>query len=273
VSFEPPAEKLKTLVERFPEAINNLLIEITKKNKGLIIVLDDINGLAEKAEFANWYKSFADEIAIKYDKKFPVAIVVVALPEKRDKLTSLQPSLMRVFRVIEINKLSDDEVRDFYIKAFKKVEIEVMPEALSEIVKWSGGLPIVMHEIGDAVYYLVDSDMRVDGVDIIPALIVAANSIGRRYLDPKVSQIKSENYISIISKLGESFERNFNVKDLLPRLTKDEEKVLYNFLDRLRKLEIIEIDREKGRGAYRFINELYPAYFWFRAQEKKHSKK
>jgi len=30
----------------------------------------------------------------------------------------------------------------------------------------------------------------------------------------------------------------------------------------MRKLGIIEEDREAGPGSYRFANEMYPVYFW-----------
>jgi Cdc6-like AAA superfamily ATPase len=55
VSFSPPEQDLEELVREFPTALNNLLKKIKKEKVGLFIALDDINGLAEKKEFANWY--------------------------------------------------------------------------------------------------------------------------------------------------------------------------------------------------------------------------
>lgn len=73
VSFSPPDQELKQLIWKFPEALDNLLKKIINQKAGLFIALDDINGLAEKKEFANWYKSFVDEVATHY-KDFPVLI-------------------------------------------------------------------------------------------------------------------------------------------------------------------------------------------------------
>lgn len=66
VSFNPPEQDLKDLVRNFPEVLGNLLEKIKEEKAGLFIVLDDINGLVEKVEFANWYKSFVDEVATHY---------------------------------------------------------------------------------------------------------------------------------------------------------------------------------------------------------------
>ena len=46
----------------------------------------------------------------------------------------------------------------------------------------------------------------------------------------------------------------------MSRLDEDERKVFDNLLRRLRELGIVEQDVEGGRGAYRFVNELYPLY-------------
>lgn len=260
VSFVPPEEDLKELVRNFPEALNNLLKKIKKQKRGLFIVLDDINGLAEKEEFANWYKNFVDEVATHY-KEFPVFIMLIGLPEKRDKLSKLQPSLMRIFSVVEIEKLSDEEVEDFLTKAFKKADMKVETDAMELMVHYSSGLPILMHEIGDATFW-IDEDGIIDEKDVIRGVLAAAEKVGQKYLDPKVYRaIRSERYRSILRKLGkEHLARSFRKKDVEAKLTESEKKVFHNFLKRMRELGVIETDIEKGRGVYRFVNEIYPIY-------------
>ncbi len=252
ISFSPPSEDLKELVRNFPEALYNTLTIITEEKKGLFIALDDINGLAGKAEFADWYKSFVDEVATHY-KKYPVIMLLVGLPEKRDLLSSLQPSLMRIFRPIEIDRLSDDEVKQFITKAFESVDIKVDSEAMDTMVTYSSGLPLLMHEIGDAAFWL-DTNGIIDKNDAINGVFKAAEKVGEKYLDPKVYRaIRSDRYISILRKLGkDSIPWNFTKKEIEPLLTADEKKVFHNFLKKMRELGVIELEREKG--SYRFVN-------------------
>ena len=54
--------------------------------------------------------------------------------------------------------------------------------------------------------------------------------------------------------------RSFTKKEVEKKLTEDEKKVFHNFIQKTRKLGIIEIDKEAGMGSYRFINEIYPIY-------------
>jgi hypothetical protein len=271
VSFTPPEQDLKELVRNFPEAISNLLEKIKQQKAGLFIALDDINGLVEKEEFANWYKSLVDEVATHY-KDFPVLIMLIGLPEKRDILSRIQPSLMRIFRVIEIEKLSDQEVHEFFSEAFMGANMKVESDAMELMVKFSSGLPILMHEIGDATFWR-DTDGVVDSEDSADGVMAAAENVGRKYLDPKVYRaIRSPRYRSILRKLGGvPLARNFLKKDVEKMLNEDEKKVFHNFLQRITKLGVIETDRERGPGAYRFVNEIYPIYIWMESEKSKRS--
>lgn len=269
VSFTPPEQGLKELVRNFPEALNNLLKKIKEQKEGLFIALDDINGLVEKAEFANWYKSFVDEVATHY-KDFSVFIMLIGLPGKRDILSNLQPSLMRIFRVVEIEKLSDKEVEQFLSKTFDNVGIKVKREAMKLMVLFSSGLPILMQEIGDATFW-TDRDGIIDRDDAIKGVLTAAEKVGEKYLDPKVYRaIRSPRYRAILRKLGEiHISRSFKKKDVEAKLNESEKRVFHNFLRRIRELGVIETDIEKGRGVYRFVNEIYPIYIWMESESEK----
>jgi len=265
VNFSPHEKDLKKVVSNFPEALYNLIDKIKNEKNALFIALDDINGLADKVEFANWYKSFVDEVATRY-KNFPVSVMLIGLPEKKDRLAILQPSLMRIFRVVEIEKLSDKEVEDFFVKAFTQADIYINSDALKLMVKYSSGLPLLMQEIGDATFW-AESDEVVAKKDALKGIVSAAERIGKKYLDPKVYRaLRSERYRSILRKLGEPLSRYFTKAQVESRLNDNEKGVFHNFLKRLRDLGIIESDLERGRGAYRFINELYPVYIWLESE-------
>ncbi len=269
VSFSPPEEDLKELVRKFPEALYNFLGKIKKQKAGLFIALDDINGLAEQKEFADWYKSFVDEVATHY-KDFPVFTMLIGLPEKRDCLSSLQPSLMRIFRIVEIEKLSDSEVEQFISQAFTQANIKIEPVAIDLMVRYTSGLPLLMHEIGDATFWL-DNDGLINNDDASHGILIAAEKVGEKYLDPKVYRaIKSTRYRSILRKLGEEpISRNFLRRNLESKLDENEKKVFNNFLRKMRNLGVIELDVERGSGAYRFINEIYPIYIWMESIKSK----
>lgn len=116
-----------------------------------------------------------------------------------------------------------------------------------------------MHEIGDAVYWLVQDNV-VSVEDAVDGVFEAAERIGKKYLEPKVYRtIRSERYRSILRKIG-SFSPVFTRKEIVSKLTREEQNVFDNFIKTLRKLGIIEPYMELGRGAYSFVNPIYPVY-------------
>ncbi|MCU0637668.1 MAG: ATP-binding protein [Methanothrix sp.] len=266
VSFHPTAEDKRELVNNFPEALANIAEKIKTEKKGLFIVLDDIDTISKTPEFANWYKSFVDKVATHFDY-FPISIMLIGLPEFRDNLSRNQPSLMRVFRVVEIEKLQENEVKDFFLRAFNKVNITVEESAMEIMVDYSGGLPTIMHEIGDAIFW-IDDDGIVKDDDVWKGVISAAESIGKKYLDPLVYRaIRSEKYRSILRKLGVT--TSFKKSEIVAKLTKEEKAVFDNFLRTMRDRGVIMINQEADRGTYKFVNDIYPVYIFMEGLEHK----
>jgi len=272
VEFAPAADQLNGLIREFPAALKTVVETIGDQTNGLFIVLDDINGLANQREFAEWYKSLVDDVATR-GWNVPLLLMLCGLPEIRDSLSNFQPSLMRIFRVVEIERLTDKDVSEFLREAFGTRNMQVAPDAMMAMVAYSGGLPTLMHEIGDATYWC-DTDGRIEQPDAFKGIILAAEEVGKKYLDPKVYRaIRSERYRTILGKLAspptETAEFNFVKREVEERLNPQEKKVFHNFLRRMSKLGVIEADKERGKGAYRFVNPIFPTYIYMQSRAVK----
>ncbi len=273
VELELADADVGSLVNGFAPSLRRLLSQLQGERKALLLILDDINGLAGSAEFANWLKSFVDEVSTT-GNGLATCLLVVGLEERRRRLIDLQPSLARVFDLVEIKPWSEEETADFYQRAFRSGQVEVERTALQTMVNFSGGLPVLAHEIGDAVWRLT-SGPRVRLADAWNGVFEAAEIIGRKLLEPQVLQaIRSQRYRSILRKLAASPpKRTFRRADLLKALSAEEKRVFDNFLNRMRKLGAIVPDLEGGPGAYQFSNQLHALYFHIeaqRAREQKH---
>ena len=155
---------------------------------------------------------------------------------------------------------------------FEKVNISVSEDALSYMVDFSGGFPMLMHELGDAIFWQ-DKDNHIDEDDALDGLIDAAKIVGKKYLDPQVYQVlKSENYRSILIKIGKlPLGKRFQRKNILENASEKESKALDNFLFKLKTLGII--NKTENRGEYRFANMLYHLYIGFGAPRVKNQDK
>lgn len=260
---------LKSMVNNFAASLRRLLGQLKADRKSLLLILDDINGLAGAPEFANWLKSLVDEVATA-GHGLSACLLVVGLEERRRQLIEMQPSLARVFDLVEIKPWSDAETAQFFRETFQKAKAAADEEALDTMVECSGGLPVLAHEIGDAVWRKA-AGLAVKRQEAIGGVLEAAEIIGHKLLEPQILQaIRSQRYRSILRKLaarppGLAFRR----ADLLPALSSEEKKVCDNFLNRMRKLGAIVPDPEGGPGAYQFSNQLHALYFYIEARRAK----
>lgn len=171
IKFRPSSDELKSIKDHFPFYLTDLARNFGD-NKGICIVIDDINGLSDTPEFANWYKSFADTFATSYVDESPIALVLTGYDETFSKLNYSNPSFGRIFHKHKLGTLSNDEVFEFYEDVFDSVEMTYDNDALKVMTKYSYGKPLVMQEIGDASYW-EDNDNYISSDDALNGILKA----------------------------------------------------------------------------------------------------
>lgn len=251
---------LAAIKHGFVSSVRRLLESLAEHKRSLFLILDDINGLAGSDEFANWLKSTVDEIATS-DTETRLCMLVVGLEARRQELVRRQPSLARVLDPIDVAPWSDEEVLDFYHGAFREGNAVISDASVRMLSLYTGGLPVLAHELGDAVWRTARGP-KINPGEVVDGIIAAAEVIGRKLLEPGIFKaITSERYRSILRTMTDDFDRmRFSRAELIDRLTEQERSVLDNFLRRMKKLGAIEPDPEV-KGGYRFPNRLYGLYF------------
>jgi hypothetical protein len=190
---------LSTLAHDFVPTVTRLLDSLKGHKSTLFLILDDINSLAGSEVFANWLKSTVDEISTSR-RKIPLCILVVGLEERRQDLVSKQPSLARVFELIDIAPWSDDEAMDFFRNSFDSVNAKIAATELRQLVQFTGGVPILAHEIGDAVWRTARS-LQINSKEVREGISTAAELIRWKLAHPQVFRTAcNERYRSIPPK-------------------------------------------------------------------------
>jgi hypothetical protein len=268
VEFTEDRSKLKTLVNNFLPVMRKIYDEVKSTGKkGLILILDDLNGITDVPVFSRFLKSFVDELALS-GKPLPILLVLVGLPERREELIKHQPSVARIFDIVDLSLMTKDESGQFFTDTFDRQSITVSQDSLSLMVELSGGYPMLMHEVGNAVFWQ-DTDNNIDLRDAKQGIMEAARTIGKQYIDPKISKVlRSKTYSSILWRIGKKLPLGgaFKRQELLKEIPSKEQRNLDNFLNRIKKLGII--DDAEVRGEYRFVNPLYHLYVWYLAKSK-----
>lgn len=261
VSFEAESSELRSLASNLPSELDALLDQLKPERTGMVLILDDINGLSESQEFADWLKSFVDKVGTAH-RSLPLHLILAGLPERRESLIRLQPSLNRVFTLLPTSLIGHTEAAEFFHSQFSRVGIKLEDAAADVLVRFSGGYPAILHEIGDAAFRL-DSDGVIAPPEAYDAVLHAADNVGRKFLDDQVlNAIKSEKYKEILKTIvttsaGPAFSR----QDVLSRLGDAEQKIFSNFISKMKDLGVLA---QTQPGRYRFTSALHWLYYIMR---------
>ena len=185
--------------------------------------------------------------------------MLIGLEERMSEMQNNQPSLPRIFDVVRLTPMNEKESTEFFNKAFSSVGTKIDTTAMDRIVRFSSGLPILLHEIGDAVFWY-DSDNVISPDDSVGGIVAAADNIGRKYLERQVyEQVRSGTYKAILQKVSKVFLTPIKRNEVLKSMSSSEIKNFDNFIRKMRGMGILKLGE---RGEYLFTNNLYAAYFF-----------
>ncbi|OGS02446.1 MAG: hypothetical protein A3G41_02490 [Elusimicrobia bacterium RIFCSPLOWO2_12_FULL_59_9] len=161
---------------------------------------------------------------------------------------------------------------DFFEKAFESVQVKIGPEAVDLMAEYSAGFPKIMHLVGDAAFWR-DRDGVISKEDALTAVVMAADEVGKKYVDQQVYKaLRSADYHSILAKIAKKGpdSMSFMKSDVSSGLTDSETKKFNNFLQKMKILKVLRSG--DVRGEYVFNVRMVRLYIWLQSSQQKQSK-
>jgi len=256
VSLTRNKQDLEELKLNMPGAVETLWGVVSDRKAGFMIVLDDVNGLSGKSEFANFIKSLWEELAAQ---PLPVLLMLVGLEERMDDLVQSHESVGRIFDRIILKPMPQKDVEQFFETSFASVNMVIEASASRWLAEMSGGYPVMMHELGDATYW-EDSDGKIDLDDAVSGLVEAAGRVGEKYFSRQVyDAVQSQTFRQILfhTVKDTGFPGDIRRRDLTDSLPQDQAKNLDNFFKRMVDLGVMVRTQQ---GVYRYAYPMFPVY-------------
>lgn len=269
--------KLKFNLDKFKEEDikNNFLDylsmsydDLKSEYDAMFIVIDDINGLSNSREFVDWYKQFADTVAVDESYQLPVYFLLEGYPEKFDDLVELEPSFGRIFHYADVGLLDDDEIKNFFEDTFNTTNISIDDDALNFMTEYSSGMPLTMQFIGDSVFWNLNKN-KISIVDAKEGVIIAARNMENTQIRRTLKQINNPLYEDILTKISSKKLTSFTIEKLYDILTEKEIDNLPNFLKKTTDLNIIT--KNEYSDEYEFKDRIFYAYYHIKAFEKEYT--
>lgn len=243
--------------------------------RGIFLVMDEVNGITGNPMFARYLKALVDlNAAISLAKPtLPLLLMLCGVKERRREMVSHHESVARIFDIVTLERMTDEEMTGFFRKAFESVHMVAEPRAVDIMTYYAAGFPKIMHLIGNAAYWL-DRDGRIDEADALAAIIWAAEEVGKRYVDEQVyAALRSADYRSILVKIArmEPESMSFNKTEVAAGLTETEKKKFNNFLQKMKTLKVLHSG--EAQGEYVFNMRMVRLYIWLQSITPKQLKK
>lgn len=239
--------------------------------RGIFLTLDEINGISRNQKFAHFIKGIVDTNAMSREP-LPLLIMLCGVEECRREMIRHHQPIDRIFDVVEIESMSQDEMRSFFQKAFDSVKIKIDRAAMDLMVEYSAGFPKIMHLVGDAAFWF-DRDGVITEQDAQNALFSAAEEVGKKYVDQQVYKaLRSKDYHSILAKIAKMGPdaMSFNKADVSSGLTATEKGKFNNFLQKMKTLKVLRSGEVQGE--YIFNMRMVRLYIWLQSLQKEKSK-
>jgi hypothetical protein len=214
INFEALKNDIFDISRGFLPFLMNLYDRLREDNiNGLLLIFDEINGITKNPEFAHFIKTIVDENSTS-SNPLPLTLILCGTEERCKELVERHQPIERIFDIIDIKSMNETEMKEFFMKAFNSVDIKINEDALNLICNYSSGLPKIMHIIGDNIFW-IDKDKIVDLNDAKKGIILAAEEIGRRFVDVQVLKaIHSKDYNSILNKIVQKPKKSFSKKEI-----------------------------------------------------------
>lgn len=265
LKFNLDKYKEEDIKNNFLDYLSIAYNELKSEYDSMFIVIDDINGLSESKEFVDWYKQFADTVAVDNSHNLPVYFLLEGYPEKFDNLVELEPSFGRIFHYADVDILSDDEIKSFFKDTFNSLDISINDDALDFMTEYTSGMPLTMQFIGDSVFWNLNKNI-ISLVDAKEGVILAAQNMENNLIRRTLKRINNPLYEEILTKIASKKLISFSQEKLENILTEKEIENLPQFLEKIIKLNIIQ--KDEYTGEYVFKDRIFYTYYHIKAFEK-----
>ena len=156
------------------------------------------------------------------------------------------------------------EVKEFFKDTFSTINKQINDNSLELLSYFSGGIPLIMQEIGYSIYWLSEKT-TIDEEDVLNGIMEAIGELESKQIRNIVNQISSDDFEDLLLKIASQKQQSYIETDFKEKLNLDEYNIWDEFLDCMIKLGVIKTSNRKSNLKFSFSNQFYFTYFWLKS--------
>lgn len=250
------------LLPTFADIFERVLDEASTVYRVFMIILDETEQVSGLKGISSFFKSFLEKLSA--DGYGNVMLVMTATPEGFESFTSDHLSFPRLFRIVDLEAMSQDESRDLLAKALAEgiPRMSLSDTAAAMMFRFSGGLPGLLQELGYAAFE-ADTDGEISEIDVFSGLLGSAARKGaldtlydKHFRKILQKDLLSERYRLILDAFVASDTWIVTRRYLRSQLPQWDEKRLDRYLGILRERGVVKSTPSGKRGEYELVSPM-----------------
>jgi len=238
---------------------------------GILFLIDEADESAECIELGSFLKSFSEKLSWADCKQ--VCFGLAGLPGLIDSLSASHDSSPRLFEIMDLKPLMDDERRAVIARCLTQANEKnenstvIEPKAEQALCDISEGYPHFLQQFGYCAFR-ADQDFTIDLEDVMKGAFDehgALDQLGQKFFNKMYTeQIFSDDYRKVLHTMAKSGDAWISKADLVKNSGVSVSQV-GNALTSLKSKEII-IHDEAVKGRYRLPTKSFAV--WINAKEQ-----
>lgn len=142
------AKEVVSVFSSLPDTLSpndvKTLVDSVSQRMHFIFAFDEFDRIKDQSAIT----LMADCIKLFSDSGTNATIIIVGVADSVNELISDHASVERAIIQVNMPRMSEDEIKEVYIKGFKSLGLKCGSSALKELVEYTEGLPHIAHLLG-----------------------------------------------------------------------------------------------------------------------------
>ncbi len=242
------------LTDLFTSEVESIFRELDEYYTGICFLIDEIDTIDPKIDIASFLKAVVEKF--RADGFASICFIVSGVTGTITKMISQHPSASRLFEVLELKPMQDEEMVEIINSALVNTDVAITHDATTRIINLSNCFPQPVQLLGYHSFKY-DTNNEINLIDVNHARDFIVQNIRKQEFDNRIQVIGSGVIKDILKVMAQAKEDAVDLSYISERIASSSlDQITGNMSYLLEKSYVVNI----GKTKYKFREPLFKTY-------------
>lgn len=216
------AMKVEELALDFSIATERLIDSHSEPTTGVCFLIDEVDLLEEEVQIAPFLKAVVEKLRL--DGYSNVSFILSGVTGSVTSLISQHPSAVRLTENLNLDPMSDTELKTILETALSATDTEITNRAKESIINLANRFPAPVHLLGYHAFRL-DQDRRIDRSDVAAARDFVVQNLKRQEFEGRLERLGGGVAAKILRVVAANDAGELPIEEIASRLGESRKRV------------------------------------------------